>query len=336
MHQRNAPEEERTLRILVTGGAGYVGGTVAQLMLDQGHQVVIYDNLCHAHRSMIPAEAEFVEGDLADRAAMEKLLHTGIDGVMHFAALIEAGESMKKPEIYFRNNSASTLTLLEAMLATGVQRLVFSSTAAVYGEPESTPIREDAALRPTNAYGESKLLVEHMLGWLNRIHGFRYASLRYFNVAGAIEGRGEAHEPESHIIPLILDVALGRRQSIKVFGRDYPTPDGTCIRDYIHVHDLARAHLLALEALKERDRLIYNLGNGVGFSVREVIESARRVTGHPIPVEECPRRPGDPAVLIASSEKIGAELGWKPEYSSLDEIIESAWKWQQIRYQRTA
>jgi UDP-glucose 4-epimerase len=324
------------LRILVTGGAGYVGGTVAQLMLDQGHQVVIYDNLCHAHRSMIPAEAEFVEGDLADRAAMEKLLHTGIDGVMHFAALIEAGESMKKPEIYFRNNTASTLTLLEAILATGVQRLVFSSTAAVYGEPESTPIREDAPLRPTNAYGESKLLVEHMLGWLNRIHGFRYASLRYFNVAGAIEERGEAHEPESHIIPLILDVALGRRQSIKVFGRDYPTPDGTCIRDYIHVHDLARAHLLALEALKERDKLIYNLGNGVGFSVREVIESARRVTGHPIPVEECPRRPGDPAVLIASSEKIGAELGWKPEYSSLDEIIDSAWKWQQIRYQRTA
>jgi UDP-glucose 4-epimerase len=324
------------LRILVTGGAGYVGGTVAQLMLDQGHEVVIFDNLRHGHRSMIPAEAEFVEGDLADRAAMEKVLHTGIDGVMHFAALIEAGESMRKPEIYFRNNSASTLTLLEAMLATGVQRLVFSSTAAVYGEPESTPIREDSPLRPTNAYGESKLLVEYMLAWLNRIHGFRYASLRYFNVAGAIEGRGEAHEPESHIIPLILDVALGRRESIKVFGRDYPTPDGTCIRDYVHVQDLARAHLLALEALKERDRLIYNLGNGVGFSVREVIESARRVTGHPIPVEECPRRPGDPAVLIASSEKIGAELGWKPEYSRLDGIIESAWKWHQVRYQRTA
>jgi len=324
------------LRILVTGGAGYVGGTVAQLMLDQGHEVVVFDNLCHGHRSMIPAKAKFVEGDLADRAAMEKLLHTGIDGVMHFAALIEAGESMKKPEIYFRNNSASTLSLLEAMLATGVNRLVFSSTAAVYGEPESTPIREDAPLRPTNAYGESKLLVEHMLSWLNRIHGFRYASLRYFNVAGAIEGRGEAHEPESHIIPLILDVALGRRQNIKVFGRDYPTPDGTCIRDYVHVQDLARAHLMSLEALKERDKLIYNLGNGVGFSVREVIESARRVTGHPIPVEECPRRPGDPAVLIASSEKIGAEVGWKPEYGNLDAIIESAWKWQQVRYQRTA
>jgi UDP-glucose 4-epimerase len=324
------------LRILVTGGAGYIGGTVAQILLAQGHQVIVYDNLCHSLRSMVPVGAEFIEGDLADRPALEKLLHTGIDGVMHFAALIEAGESMQKPEIYFRNNSASTLSLLEAMLATGVERLVFSSTAAVYGEPESSPIREDAALHPTNAYGESKLLVERMLDWLNRIHGFRYASLRYFNVAGAIEGRGEAHEPESHIIPLILDVALGRRQSIKVFGQDYGTPDGTCIRDYIHVADLARAHLLALEALKSRDKLIYNLGNGVGFSVREVIESARRVTGHAIPVEECPRRPGDPAVLIASSEKIGTELGWKPKYTSLDEIIESAWKWHQQRYAKTA
>jgi UDP-glucose 4-epimerase len=298
--------------------------------------VVIYDNLCHGHRSMVPERAAFVEGELADRAALEKLLHTGIDGVMHFAALIEAGESMKKPEIYFRNNSASTLSLLEAMLATGVNRLVFSSTAAVYGEPESTPIREDAALKPTNAYGESKLLVERMLEWLNRIHGLRCASLRYFNVAGAIEGRGEAHEPESHLIPLILDVALGRRQSIKIFGQDYPTNDGTCIRDYIHVRDLARAHLLAFDALKERDRLIYNLGNGVGFTVREVIESARRVTGHPIPVVEEPRRAGDPAVLIASSEKIGKELGWKPEYTDLDRILESAWQWHQQRYEKTA
>ena len=324
------------MRILVTGGAGYVGGTVAQLLLSHGHQVVIFDNLCHAQRSMVPEGTEFIEGDLADRAALEKLLHTGIDGVMHFAALIEAGESMKKPEIYFRNNSASTLSLLEAMLAADVRRLVFSSTAAVYGEPESTPIFEDAPLRPTNAYGESKLLVEQMLAWLNRVHDFRYASLRYFNVAGAVEGRGEAHEPESHIIPLILDVALGRRQSIKVFGQDYPTADGTCIRDYIHVHDLARAHLLAFEALKERSRLIYNIGNGVGFTVRQVIESARRVTGHPIPVEECPRRPGDPAVLIASSEKIGRELGWTPAYTNLDNIVESAWKWHQQRYQKTA
>jgi len=323
------------LRILVTGGAGYIGGTVAQLMLDQGHDVVVYDNLCHGHRSLIPREAEFVEGELADKAALETLLRKGIDGVMHFAALIEAGESMKKPELYFRNNTASTLTLLEAMLASGVNRFVFSSTAAVYGEPESTPIREDAALRPTNAYGESKLLVEHMLGWINRIHGFRYASLRYFNVAGAIEGRGEAHEPESHIIPLILDVALGHRHSIKVFGSDYPTPDGTCIRDYIHVQDLAHAHLLALKGLDDKDRLIYNLGNGVGFSVREVIESARRVTGRPIKVEECPRRPGDPAVLIASSEKISQELGWKPQYTNLDDIIETAWKWHQQYYAKT-
>jgi len=324
------------LRILVTGGAGYIGGTVAQLLLDHGHQVVIYDNLCHGHRSMLPPGAEFIEGDVADRCALEKTLHTKIDGVMHFAALIEAGESMRQPEIYFRNNSASTLSLLEAMLATGVKRLVFSSTAAVYGEPESTPIREDAPLRPTNAYGESKLLVERMLEWLNRIHGFRYASLRYFNVAGAIKGRGEAHEPESHLIPLILDVALGRRANIKIFGKDYPTPDGTCIRDYIHVQDLARAHLMAFNALKERDRLIYNLGNGVGFSVREVIESARRVTGHPIPVVEEPRRPGDPAVLIASSEKIGKELGWKPEYTELDAILKSAWEWHQQRYSKTA
>jgi UDP-glucose 4-epimerase len=324
------------LRILVTGGAGYIGGTVAQLLLDKGHQVIIYDNLSHSHRSMLPPQAEFVEGDIADRPTLEKLLHTGIDGVMHFAALIEAGESMKKPEIYFRNNSASTLSLLEAMLAAGVNRLVFSSTAAVYGEPESTPIREDAPLRPTNAYGESKLLVEQMLAWINRVHGLRYASLRYFNVAGAIPGRGEAHEPESHIIPLILDVALGRRASIKIFGQDYPTLDGTCVRDYIHVHDLAHAHLLAFNALSTRDRLIYNLGNGVGFTVREVIESARRITGHPIPVIEEPRRPGDPAVLIASSEKIGRELGWTPEYTDLDSIVGSAWQWHQQRYAKTS
>lgn len=321
------------MRILVTGGAGYVGGTVAELLIAKGHQVVVYDNLCHGHRSMVPVKAEFIEGDLADRSKLEQLFSARkFDGVMHFAALIEAGESMKKPELYFRNNSAATLTLFEAMLAQGVNRLVFSSTAAVYGEPESTPIREDAPLRPTNAYGESKLLVEQMLTWLNRVHAFRYASLRYFNVAGAVEGRGEAHEPESHLIPLILDVALGRRKSIKIFGQDYPTPDGTCIRDYVHVHDLAQAHMLAFEALGERDRLIYNIGNGQGFSIREVIESARRVTGHPIPVDEAERRPGDPAVLIASSEKIERELGWKREFDQLDAIVLSAWKWHQLRY----
>jgi UDP-glucose 4-epimerase len=281
---------------------------------------------------MGPTGAQFVEGDIADRPLLEKILATGIDGVMHFAALIEAGESMKKPEIYFRNNSASTLSLLESMIATGVNRLVFSSTAAVYGEPESTPIREDAPLRPTNAYGESKLLVEQMLSWFHRVHGFRYASLRYFNVAGAIPGRGEAHEPESHIIPLILDAAIARRGDIKIFGTNYPTPDGTCIRDYIHVHDLARAHLLALDALGAQEKLIYNIGNGAGFSVRQVIDSARRVTGRSIPVEELPRRPGDPAVLIASSEKIETELGWKPVYPELDAIIGSAWEWHQQRY----
>ncbi len=323
------------MRILVTGGAGYVGGTVAQLLLDRGHEVVILDNLCHGFRSMLPPGARFVDQELADRPALEQLLSEGFDGVMHFAALIEAGESMKHPEIYFRNNSATTLTLLEAMHSTGVNKLVFSSTAALYGEPESTPILEDAPLRPTNAYGESKLLVEQMLTWMNRVHGFRYASLRYFNVAGAAFGRGETHEPESHLIPLILDVALGRRASIKIFGQDYPTPDGTAVRDYIHVGDLANAHLLAFEALSTRDRMIYNIGNGQGFSVRQIIEAVRRVTGRPIAVVEEPRRPGDPAVLIASSAKITAELGWRPEHDSIDAIISSAWDWHQQRYQRT-
>ena len=240
---------------------------------------------------------------------------------------------MRQPEVYFRNNTAATLSLLEAMLRNKVPKFVFSSTAAVYGEPVKTPIAEDAALAPTNAYGESKLLVEQILSWIHRIHGLRYASLRYFNVAGAIPGRGEAHEPESHLIPLILDVALGRRENIKIFGQDYPTPDGTAVRDYIHVQDLAAAHLLAFQALEDRDRMIYNLGNGQGFTVRQVVESARRVTGHAIPVEELPRRAGDPAVLIASSAKIESELGWKPKFNQLDDIVRSAWEWHQHRYQ---
>jgi UDP-glucose 4-epimerase len=321
------------LKILVTGGAGYIGGTVALRLLSAGHNVLIYDNFCHGHRELVPAGTRLIEGDLANRELLERAFRDEkVDGVMHFAALIEAGESMKHPELYFRNNTASTLTLLEAMLATRVERLVFSSTAAVYGEPEKTPIEETASLAPTNAYGESKLLVEHMLTWLNRIHGMRYASLRYFNVAGAVEGRGEAHEPESHLIPLVLDVALGRRQSIKIFGKDYPTADGTCIRDYVHVGDLADAHILAFEALSTRSRLIYNIGNGQGFSVREVVESARRVTGQPIPVVEEPRRPGDPAVLVASSKRIIEELGWKPRHNSLDDIVHSAWIWHQQRY----
>jgi len=321
------------MRILVTGGAGYIGGTVTRLLLAGGHSVTVYDNLCHSQRSAVAAGAEFVEGDIADRPLLERTLRAArYDGVMHFAALIEAGESMQRPELYFRNNTASTLSLLETLLATGNDRLVFSSTAACYGEPVTTPILEDAKLEPTNPYGESKLLVEDMLRWFNQIHGFRYASLRYFNVAGAIEGYGEAHEPESHLIPLILDVALGRREKIKIFGQDYPTKDGTCVRDYIHVRDLAEAHLLALAALETQSKLIYNIGNGQGFTVREVIDSVRRVTGRPIAVEECPRREGDPAVLVASSEKIKQELGWRPKFADLDSIIASAWEWHQERY----
>jgi UDP-glucose 4-epimerase len=321
------------MNVLITGGAGYIGGTVATILLRAGHRVTVLDNLCHSSRSALPDGVEFVEADIADRPRVEKLLHQlKPDGVLHFAALIEAGESMHKPEIYFRNNTASTLALLEAMHATGTRRLVFSSTAAVYGEPKSTPIEETADLAPTNAYGESKLLVERMLHWFHRIHGLHYASLRYFNVAGALQGRGEAHEPETHLIPLILDVALGRRFSISIYGEDYPTPDGTCIRDYIHVQDLADAHILALAALGEHGRLILNLGNGNGFSVQEVIEAARRVTGHTIPVEIKARRPGDPARLVASSEKAKLELGWRPQYSELDRILASAWEWHQQRH----
>jgi UDP-glucose 4-epimerase len=336
------------VKILVTGGAGYIGGTVAQLLAERGHEPIIFDNLSHGRRDLLPPGIPFIHGELGDGPALKEIFTSAadqkrpFDGVLHFAALIEAGESMVRPELFFRNNTAATLSLLEAMLAAGPRRLVFSSTAAVYGEPESAPVQEDARLLPTNAYGESKLLVEQMLAWFNRIHGFRYASLRYFNVAGAPEGpagvtRGEAHEPETHLIPLVLDVALGRRSSIRIYGEDYPTPDGTCIRDYIHVSDLADAHLLALEALdavpETPTRLIFNLGNGQGFSVREVIESARRVTGHPIPAEIHPRRPGDPAVLVASSAKAIRELGWKPRYTSLDEIIRTAWIWHRKRYQ---
>jgi UDP-glucose 4-epimerase len=335
------------MKILVTGGAGYIGGTVAGLLASKGHQAVVFDNLSHSRRDLLPDGVEFVQGDVGDRPLLENLFIAAkqqgapFHGVLHFAALIEAGESMVHPEAFFRNNTASTLSLLEAMLAHGPRRLVFSSTAAVYGEPQTVPILEDARLKPTNTYGESKLLAEYMLDWMHRIHGLRSASLRYFNVAGAPEGpngvtRGEAHEPESHLIPLVLDVALGRRASIRIYGDDYPTPDGTCIRDYIHVSDLAEAHLLALAALETENgaerRLVFNFGNGQGFSVREVVESARRVTGHPIPAEVHPRRSGDPAVLVASSEKAVRELGWKPNYTRLDEIVRTAWIWHQRRY----
>jgi UDP-glucose 4-epimerase len=325
------------MNLLVTGGAGYIGGTVATLLMQAGHRVTVLDNLCHSRRSEVPAGANFVECDIAERPRVEALLRQlRPDGVLHFAALIEAGESMQKPELYFRNNTASTLALLEAMHATGTNKLVFSSTAAVYGEPESVPIMEDARLAPTNAYGESKLLVEQMLQWFHRIHGLRYASLRYFNVAGALPGRGEAHEPETHVIPLILDVALGRRETIFIYGDDYSTPDGTCIRDYIHVADLADAHIRALGALEQHSRLLCNLGNGRGFSVKAVIEAARKVTGHPIPVELKARRPGDPARLVASSAKAREMLDWQPQTPDIERILASAWKWHQQRYAKSS
>lgn len=317
------------MRVLVTGGAGYIGSVVAQHLIAAGHQVVVYDNLSKGHRAVVPREAEFIAGDVGDRAAIDPALGGGVDAVMHFAAFIEAGESMQAPERYFRNNSTHALTLLEAMRARGIKRLVFSSTAAVYGEPQRTPIEESAALRPNNAYGESKLMVEQMLAWFHRAYDLHYASLRYFNAAGAVGNLGEAHQPESHLIPLTLQVALGQREHISINGDDYPTADGTCVRDYIHVSDLAQAHLLALEALPTRSQLIYNLGNGEGFSVRQVIAACRKVTGHAIPEKVGPRRPGDPAVLVASSQKIRSELGWKPQITNLEDIVASAWEWHQ-------
>jgi UDP-glucose 4-epimerase len=319
-------------RILVTGGAGYIGSVVVAQLLERGYEPIVFDDLSHGHREALPAAAKLVTGDIADRAALDNVFaEYEPQAVMHFAAFIEAGESMQRPEKYFRNNTANTLTLLETVLAHGVKRFVFSSTAALYGTPEKTPIEETAPLQPTNAYGESKLLVEQMLDWLHRIHGLRYSSLRYFNAAGARGEQGEDHHPESHLIPIALQVALGVRQELAIFGTDYPTPDGTCVRDYVHVSDLAGAHLLVLEALKEKQRLIYNLGNGRGFSVREVIETVRGVTGHAIPARESPRRPGDPAVLVASSEKIKLELGWKPQYADLESIVRSAWDWRRAR-----
>jgi UDP-glucose 4-epimerase len=316
------------VKVFVTGGAGYVGSVVAAELLRAGHRVFVYDNLSRGKRAAVPSQAEFICGDIEDRALLAEVLTScGPEAVMHFAALIEAGESMKVPEKYFRNNTANALILLETMLQLGIKKFIFSSTAALYGNPVNIPIQESDPLCPTNTYGESKLLVERMLEWLHRIHGLRYASLRYFNAAGAAAGRGEAHEPESHLIPLLLQVALGQREHIAIFGTDYPTPDGTCIRDYVHVLDLAAAHVMALEALVGRERLIYNLGSGKGFSVREVLEVARRVTGHAIPAIESPRRAGDPAVLVASSAKIERELGWQARFADLDEIVASAWEW---------
>ncbi len=316
------------MNLLVTGGAGYIGSVMAAELLKAGHQVCVYDNLSHGWRGALPQGAELVVGDIADRTALDQLFHAySFDAVLHFAALIEARESMVVPEAYFRNNTAGTLTLLEAMLLYDVKKFVFSSTAAVYGDAQRTPIEESDRLRPTNAYGESKLLVERMLEWLHRTHGLCYASLRYFNAAGAAGGLGEGHRPESHLIPRILQVALGTQPHISIYGTDYPTPDGTCIRDYIHVSDLVAAHLLALDALDRHEQLVYNLGNGQGFSVRQVIEAARRVTGQPIPAVESARLPGDPAILVASSERIRRELGWQPLHAELETIIASAWDW---------
>lgn len=320
------------MRVLVTGGAGYIGSVVVSQLVKAGHDVVVFDNLSKGHADVVPNAAELVVGDLGDKQSIEYLFERYTpEAIMHFAAWIEAGESMQDPAKYFRNNSCNALNLLECALRHKTLRFVFSSTAALYGEPERIPICETDPLRPTNAYGESKLLVEKMLGWFHRIHGLSYASLRYFNAAGATETLGERHNPETHLIPIILDAAEGKRPHIAIYGTDYSTPDGTCIRDYIHVSDLAAAHLLALEALlasKSPKQMIYNLGNGRGFSVLEVIAAARNVTKATIATVESERRPGDPAVLVASSGKIRSELGWNPKYFELEDIIRSAWEWR--------
>jgi UDP-glucose 4-epimerase len=312
------------MRLLVTGGAGYIGSVVTLHLLRAGHQVTVVDDLSTGHPDAVPAGAELVRIGLTE---MGTLLadRPPYDGVLHFAARSLVAESVAHPERYWRNNVGGTLALLDAMREHGVKRLVFSSTAAVYGEPEQIPILETMPGRPTNPYGASKLAVDMMIGGEARAHGLGAASLRYFNVAGASDGCGERHDPETHLIPITLQVASGTREKLSIFGNDYPTPDGTCVRDYIHVDDLAEAHLLALEATTPGEHRIYNLGNGTGFSNLEVVEAVRSVTGHPVPVEYAPRRPGDPAVLVASSERIRAELGWQPRKPTLEEMIADAW-----------
>jgi UDP-glucose 4-epimerase len=311
---------------LVTGGAGYVGGVVAAHLIEAGHQVVVLDDLSTGFRESVPAGATFVQGRVQDAA---EVLDGSFDGVLHFAASSQVGESVVDPEKYWRNNVSGSLELLTAMRKAGVRRLVFSSTAAVYGEPERAPILETAPTSPTNPYGASKLAVDHMITSEANAHGLAAVSLRYFNVAGAYGRQGERHDPESHLIPLVLQVAQGRRPHISVYGDDYPTPDGTCIRDYIHVADLAEAHLLAVEAARPGEHLICNLGNGNGFSVREVIEAVRRVTGHAIPEVMAERRPGDPAVLVASAARAHEALGWRPRRADLDGIVRDAWDFAQ-------
>lgn len=316
------------MTILVVGGAGYIGSITTEQLLESGHKVVVYDNLATGHRQAVPPAALLVEGDLADTERLEGVFREyPIQAVMHFAGLIVAPESVRDPAAYFANNIAGTISLLNVTVRSGVKRFVFSSSAAVYGEAETIPIPESAPELPSSPYGESKLVVERLLRWYEAALGLRYASLRYFNAAGASVERGEDHCPETHLIPIVLEAALGQRAEVAIYGTDYPTPDGTCIRDYIHVSDLAGAHILALESL-EQESGIYNLGNGKGFSVREVIETARRVTGAPIKVVEGPKRPGDPPALVASSERAQVKLGWKPQHSDLATVIESAWEWR--------
>ncbi|MEU9122968.1 UDP-glucose 4-epimerase GalE [Streptomyces sp. NPDC048506] len=315
-------------KYVVTGGAGYVGSVVAQHLLEAGHAVTVLDNLSTGFRAGVPAGAEFIEGDIRDAATW---LDSSYDAVLHFAAFSQVGESVVKPEKYWDNNVGGTMALLAAMRSAGVRKLVFSSTAATYGEPVNTPITETDPTAPTSPYGASKLAVDHMISGEATAHGLAAVSLRYFNVAGAYGTCGERHDPESHLIPLVLQVAQGRREAISVFGDDYPTPDGTCIRDYIHVADLAEAHLLALDAATAGEHLICNLGNGNGFSVREVIETVRKVTGHPIPEVTAPRRGGDPAVLVASARTAVDRLGWQPSRADLAGIVADAWAFAQAR-----
>jgi len=315
------------MKILVVGGAGYIGSVCAELLLDDGNEVAILDNLSEGHRRAIDPRAKFFEADLEDRARTLSILRDiAPDAVMHFAASALVGESMANPSKYFRNNVANGINLLDALLAAGVPRLIFSSTCAIFGPPERLPIDETMPTRPINPYGESKLTFEKILQWYGQIHGLQFVSLRYFNAAGASAKFGEDHRLETHLIPNVLKVALGEKPHVEIFGTDYDTPDGTCIRDYIHIVDLARAHILALKTEKSG---FYNLGTGGGSSVREVIECCRKVSGRGIPSLEKPRRAGDPPRLIASSEKIKRELGWRPQFESLQAIIESAWKWHQ-------
>lgn len=319
------------MAILVLGGAGYIGSHTVYELIDAGRDVVVADNLLTGFRAAVHPKARFYQLDIRDRSALDELFtKEKIEGVIHFAASSQVGESMSDPLKYYDNNLHGTMVLLQAMVAHGVDKIVFSSTAATYGEPERVPILETDRTDPTNCYGETKLAMEHMMRWVSRAHGLKYVALRYFNACGAHPSGaiGEAHTPETHLIPLILQVPNGQREKISIFGDDYPTKDGTCIRDYIHVSDLAQAHILALDHLLQGGESdVFNLGNGVGFTVKEVIDVARAVTGHPIPAETCPRRAGDPAQLIASSKKAVEQLGWKPKYNDLNTIIASAWKW---------